>query len=344
MALKNDYLAIVLAILVPCMYAGTGIAASQSADARESTSSGRNVAGQAYPSRPVRFIVPFPPGGGTDIVGRMIGQKLGEKLGHQFVIDNRPGAASTLGANIAAKAAADGYTILLATASFAISASFYKELPYDSVRDFAAVARVASGPLVVVTHPSVAAGSVKELIALVRANPDTLNYASGGAGGINHLAGEMLKSMTDIRIVHVPYKGASPALTGLIAGEAQLMIGPLGPSLPHIRTGKLKVLAVAGAQRSSLLPDLPTVAESGVPGYEATNWYGVLAPRGTPQDIIVLLNKQTVATLRGDDVRGRFAALGFEPAASTPKEFADYLKSEIAKWARVMKDAGVSEN
>ncbi|MBI3935447.1 MAG: tripartite tricarboxylate transporter substrate binding protein [Betaproteobacteria bacterium] len=297
---------------------------------------------QAYPSRPVRFIIPFPPSGGTDIVGRMIAQKFAEQLGQPFVIDNRPGAAGTLGASIAAKAAADGYTMVMVTASFSISASFYRNLPYDPVKDFDAVGLVASQPAVLVTHPSVPASSVKELIALARANPGKLNYASGGAGGINHLAAEMLKSMTGIRIVHIPYKGLGPALTALLAGEVQLMIATLGSSLPHIRSGKLRALALAGAKRSSSAPDLATLAESGVAGYEVDNWYGVLVPRGTPRGIIGVLNKRIVAIVGSEDVRERFAALGFETAASTPVRFADYLKSEIAKWARAMKDAGVT--
>jgi len=298
---------------------------------------------QGYPLRPVRFIIPFPPSGGTDIVGRSVGQKFAERLGQPFVIDNRPGAAGTLGCAIAAKAAADGYTIVLVTASFAISASYYKNLAYDPVGDFDAVGLVASQPAVLVTHPSVQATSVKELIALARANPNKLNYASGGAGGINHLAAEMLKSMTGIRIVHVPYKGLGPALTAVVAGEVQLMVATLGSSLPLIKSGKLRALALGAGKRSSSAPDLATLAESGVPGYEVDNWYGVLVPRGTPQGIIDLLNKQIALAIGEQEIRERFAALGFEPATpSTPRQFASYVKSEIAKWARAMKDAGVT--
>lgn len=301
-------------------------------------------AGQAasgYPARPVRFIVPFPPSGGTDIVARLLGRQLGERLGQQFVIDNRPGAASTIGANIAAKAAPDGYTLILVTASYAISASYYKALPYDSVNDFDAVARVAAGPLLVVVHPSIAASSMKELIALAKSAPSKMNYASGGAGGINHLAGEMLKTMTGTRILHVPYKGAGPALTALVAGEAQLMIATLGSALPHVRSGRLKALAAAGERRSTLLPELPTVAESGVPGYAADNWYGLLAPRKTPPAILGLLSKHVSAILNTDDVRERLTSLGFESAPSTPAQFSGYLRAEIRKWSRVMKEAGI---
>lgn len=324
---KNYRGLIFLSILTLCLGATPGLAQDR----------------QGYPLRPVRFIIPFPPGGGTDLVGRLIGQKFAERLGQTFVIDNRPGAAGTLGSGIAAKAATDGYTIVLTTASFAISASFYRSLPYDPIKDFDAVGLVASQPAVLVTHPSVAATSVKELIALARANPDKLNYASGGAGGINHLAAEMLKNMTGIRIVHIPYKGLGPALTALLAGEVQLMVATLGSSLPLIRSGKLKALALGAAKRSSSAPDLATLAESGVPGYEVDNWYGILVPRGTPQGIIGVLNKQIASALGEQEIRERFAALGFEPATSTPREFADYLKSEIAKWARAMKNAGVSQ-
>jgi tripartite-type tricarboxylate transporter receptor subunit TctC len=294
-----------------------------------------------YPSRPVRFVVPFPPSGGTDIVARLLAQQLAERMGQQFVIDNRPGAASTIGAQIAARAAADGYTLLLVTASYAISASFYRTLPYDSVSDFDAVARVASGPLLVVVHPSVKVGSMKELIALAKAAPNKMNYASGGAGGINHLAGEMLKIMSGTRIVHVPYKGAGPALTGLIGGEVQMMVATLGSALTHVRNGKLKALATGGGRRSSILPELPTVAESGVPGYAADNWYGILAPRNVPPAILRELDKHIAAALSTDTVRERFTSVGFEPSPSTPAQFAEYLRAEIRKWNRVMKEAGI---
>ncbi|MDB5924902.1 MAG: hypothetical protein JWN13_3838 [Betaproteobacteria bacterium] len=294
-----------------------------------------------YPSRPVRFVVPFPPSGGTDIVARLLAQQLAERMGQQFVIDNRPGAASTIGAQIAARAAADGYTLLLVTASYAISASFYRTLPYDSVSDFDAVARVASGPLLVVVHPSVKVGSMKELIALAKAAPNKMNYASGGPGGINHLAGEMLKIMSGTRIVHVPYKGAGPALTGLIGGEVQMMVATLGSALTHVRNGKLKALATGGGRRSSILPELPTVAESGVPGYAADNWYGILAPRNVPPAILRELDKHIAAALSTDTVRERFTSVGFEPSPSTPAQFAEYLRAEIRKWNRVMKEAGI---
>ena len=295
-----------------------------------------------YPSRPVRFVVPFPPSGGTDIVARLLAQQLTERLRQPFVIDNRPGAASTIGAQIAAKAAPDGHTLLLVTASFAMSASFYKSLPYDSVNDFDAVARVASGPLVVVVHPSVAASSIKQLIALAKAAPDKLNYASGGAGGINHFAAEMFKTMTGTRMIHVPYKGAGPALAALIGGETQMMVATVGSALAQVRSGKLKALATCGEQRTAILPQLATVAESGVPGYAADNWYGVLAPRHVPLATISELNRHIDAILKTDAVRERYVASGFESSPSTPVRFAQYLRAEIRKWKRVMSEAGIS--
>ncbi|OGA51479.1 MAG: hypothetical protein A3G24_12900 [Betaproteobacteria bacterium RIFCSPLOWO2_12_FULL_62_13] len=294
-----------------------------------------------YPSRPVRFIIPFPPGGGTDIVGRMVAERLGESLGETFVVDNRPGAASTLGSAIAARATPDGYTIIMITASYSIAASFYKNLPYHPVTDFDAIARVAAQPLVLVVNRAVQANSVAELIGLAKADPDKLNYASGGAGGINHLAAEMFNSATGTRIVHVPYKGAGPALTGLIGGETQLMFATLGSAIAHIRFGKLKALAVGSMSRSALLPNAPTLAEAGVRGYEASNWYGVLAPRGTPGNIVALLNKEVGLVLQRKDVADRLEALAFDSAFSTPAQFADYLRAEIAKWAKAMKEAGL---
>lgn len=294
-----------------------------------------------YPARPVRFIVPFPPGGGTDIVGRVIAQKLSERLHAQFVIDNRPGVASVLGSAIAAKAAPDGHTLLLVTASFAIAAGYYKEVPYDSIRDFDAIGQVATAPLVFVAHPSVAAHSIRELIALAKAQPDKLNYASGGEGGINHLPAEMFKSMTGARMTHIPYKGAGPALAALIAGEVQVMIATVGSCLPQIRSGKLRALALGGARRSALLADLPTVAEVGWPDYAADNWYAMVAPRGTPRAILQLLNREIVSLMGGEDIRVRFATLGFEPAPSTPEAFARYLPTELVKWRKAIHVAGI---
>ena len=317
-------------------FAATSLAAPQGSNTGDTASH--------YPARPVRFIVPFPPSGGTDIVGRIVGQKLSEKFHQQFVIDNRPGAASMLGSGIAAKATPDGYTLLLVTASFAIAAGYFKQLPYDSVRDFDPVGQVATAPLVFVVHPSVPAHSIKELVALAKARPDKLNYASGGEGGINHLPAEMFKTMTGAGITHIPYKGSGPALTALLAGETQLMIATVGSCLPQVRSGKLRALALAGARRSALLPDLPTVAESGLAGYAADNWYAMVAPHGTPRATLRLLNREILVLIGSAEVRDRFAALGFEPAPSTPEEFAKYLPSEIAKWRKAIQEAGIARN
>ena len=296
-----------------------------------------------YPARPVRFVVPFPPGG-ADTVARIVGHKLTETTGQQFVIDNRPGAGSTIGTAVVAHAANDGHTTLFATSAFAISAASYRKLPYDSLRDFAPVAPIASAPLLLVVHPSVAAGSVKELIALAKAKPNALNYASNGSGSITFLAAELLKSMAGVRITEVAYKGAGPSLTALLAGEVQLMVAPLGPSLPHVRTGKLKALGVPSAQRSALFPELPTIAESGLPGFEAVNWYGVLVPRGTSQRVIRVLNQYIVTALESSEVRERFAQLGYEPTPGMPEQFGRQVREEIDKWARLIKDAGIPQN
>lgn len=315
-----------LAITGLCLVTGTAPAADSA---------------KSYPSRPVRFIVPFPPGGGTDILGRMLAQKLGAAMGQQFVVDNRGGAASLLGSALAAKSTADGYTLLLATGSFAISAAFYAKVPYDPVGDFSGVGLIAFQPLVLLKNPAVRAANVRELVALAKGSPDKLNYASGGAGGINHLAGELLKNMTGVRIVHVPYKGAGPALAGLIAGETDLFIATLGSALPHLRSGRVQALALASTKRSPVVPEIPTMDESGVAGYEATNWYGVLAPRGVPRVIVAFLNTQIVLALRDAHFQVALGAQGFEPASSTAEELDSHLRSEIRKWSRVVKERGI---
>lgn len=297
-----------------------------------------------YPVRPVRLIVPFPPSGGTDIVARLVGQALTHSFQQQFVVDNRPGAASTIGASIAAKAAPDGYTLLFVTASYAISASFYKHLPYDPLADFTPISLIAAGPLLLVVHPSLQVDSIKELVALAKKTPGKLYYASGGAGGINHLAGELFNSLAGTTIVHVPYKGAGPALIGVMSGETQMMIATLGSALPHVKSGKLKALAVGSARRTTVLPDLPTVAESGVPGYRAENWYGLLAPGGTPPHIVNLLHRQISEALSSNEMRAKLLKLGFEPMTSTSSGFSAYLKSDIEKWAQVLKTAGLASS
>ena len=295
-----------------------------------------------FPVRPVRFIVPFPPGG-SDTVARIVGQKLTERVGQQFVIDNRAGAGGIVGTEMASKAAPDGYTILFATSAFAIGAVIYKKLPYDSLRDFAPIGSIASAPLVLVVHPSVPANSAKDLIALAKAKPGGLNYASNGSGSITSLSVEMLKSMAGISVTEVTYKGAGPSLTALLAGEVQLMIAPLGPSMPYIRSGRLRAIGMPSPQRSALLPELPTIAESAIPKYESVNWYGVFAPRETPVSIRRALNRHIVALLEKPDVIERFTALGYESTPSTPEQFGAFVESEMVKWGKVIREAKIAQ-
>ena len=298
-------------------------------------------ASTTYPNRPVRFVVAFPPGAGADVVARMVAQPMSQRLGQPFVIDNRAGAAGTMGTSIVAKASPDGYTLLLVTATFAISAAFYKDLPYDAIADFSGIGRIATGPVAVVVHPSIQAASLKELIALAKANPGKLNYASGGQGGINHLGAEMLKSATGINLVEIPYKGGGPALTGLVAGEAQVMVATLGSCLPLVRAGKLRALALGSRKRTNLMPELPTVAESGVNGYEAETWYAVIGPRGIPPAVSHTLNTALVDSVRSREVGAALTAQGFEPSTTDAEAFSAYLKTEIAKWSRAIKAAGL---
>jgi tripartite-type tricarboxylate transporter receptor subunit TctC len=300
-----------------------------------------SVAAQGYPNKPVRIVVPTAPGGGVDILSRLLGQKLSEIHGQQFVIDNRPGAGANIGTALVAKSPADGYTLLTVPSSISISASLYKKLPYDAVKDLAPIALVAATPYFVVLHPSVPAASVRELVKLAKSRPGELTYASGGSGTASHLAGEMLKKMAGIDLVHVPYKGVGPAVTDVLAGHVSLFFAGLPASGSHIKAGKLKAIAVADAKRSSLMPQLPTIAEAGYPGYAVENWLGMLAPAGTPADIISRLNGNIVRMLSTAEVSERLAALGFEPVGSTPEQFAAQLKSEIAKWAKVIQETGV---
>lgn len=296
---------------------------------------------QSYPSRPIRLIAPSSPGSGVDIVARIVGQKLSENLKQQVVIDNRAGAGANLGAEIAAKAAPDGYTLFMGTPAHAINTSLYRRLNYDIVKDFAPISLVTSGQYVLVVHPSLPARNVKELIALARARPGQLNYASAGNGNATHLAAELFKSLTKLNAVHVPYKGTGPALTDLIGGQVQFMFANLTAGLPHIKSGKLHALAVTGAARSPAAPDIPTMIESGVPGYTVTSWYGVLAPAGTSQEIINRLNSEIARVMRSPDMKGRLAGEGAEPTSSTPAEFAAFIKAEIEKWGKVIRGAGI---
>jgi len=297
---------------------------------------------QDYPRRPVRLIVPFPPGGGNDIVARAVGQELGKSLGQQFVVDNRAGAGGAIGAELAARAPADGYTLFLGgVGSHVVNPSLHAKLSYDPIRDFAPVTLIASAPSVLVINPSLQATSVAEFTALAKANPGKLNYASNGNGSSAQLAAALYESMAGVRMVHVPYKGVAPALVDLMSGEVQLMFGTLVAILPHIKAGRLRALAVTGRNRSAPLPEVPTLAESGLPGYEAGSWYGILAPAGTPSAIVTRLNAEINAAIRQPEVRERLAAEGAEVIGGTPEEFAVHIRSELARMKKLVREGGL---
>jgi len=296
--------------------------------------------GQAYPTKPIRLIVPFTPGSTTDTLARIVGQQLTKTWSQQVVLDNRAGAGGIIGADIVAKAAADGYTLLIVSGSHAINPSLYSKLPFDTVKDFTPVTLVGSAPLVVVAHPSFPAASIRELIALAKARPRQFHYASGGNGTVSHLTMELFKSMAGVDLVHVPYKGGGPVLSAILSGEVQLT--PLGilVGMPHVKAGKLKALAVTGSRRSPVAPEIPTVAESGVPGFAAIGWWGVLAPAGTSKTIVTRLHHEIARLLQAPDVRDRLASDGIETAGNSPEEFDAYIRQEIATWAKVVKESG----
>lgn len=295
---------------------------------------------QPYPSRAVRFIVPAPPGGGADILTRTLGQRLGEAWGQQFVIDNRAGAGGIVGTELAAKALPDGHTIVMVYTSHAINPGLYRKLPYDSLKDFAPIAMVAQIPNVLALHPSVPAKSVKELIALAREKPGALLYASAGSGTSTHLAGALFNAMARLDMVHVPYKGASPAFTDLVGGQVSLMFANMASSFPHVRAGRLRALAVTGSKRSVAAPELPTIDEAALPGYEANAWFAVLGPRGMSAAIVEKLNRAIVGILESTDVRERLIAQGVEPMTSSPEELGRFLASQTVKWTRIVKESG----
>lgn len=297
--------------------------------------------GQAYPTRPIRFIVPFPPGGGNDIVGRIVAQKLNEGLGVPVVVDNRGGAGGTIGTDLASKAPPDGYTMLVNNISLAVNATLIPKLPYDTLRDLAPVSLLGRQPNVLVVPPALPATTVKDLLALARAKPGQLAYGSGGIGTASHLATEMFKLMTKTDMIHVPYKGLGPALTDLMGGRVQLIISTLASALPQLKAGKMRPLAVTTARRSSFFPELPTVGEAGVAGYEFSTWYGLLVPGATPKGVIDALNAATVKALEAPALKEQFAGQGLEAAPSTPAEFGAYLRSEVAKWGKVIKAASI---
>lgn len=298
------------------------------------------VAQALYPSKPVRFIVPSAAGGGTDIIARAVAQKLSEALGQQFVVDNRPGAGQMIGIELVAKSPADGHTILMAASTLAINPIMYKKVTYDPVRDFAPITQAASLPNILVVHPSLPVKSVAELVEYARRQPGKLNFASAGIGTSPQMSIELLKSMTGIDMVHIPYKGTTPGVVDLLAGQVSVMAPNLLTALPHIKAGKLRALAVTSARRTEALPEVPTIAET-LPGYESAQWYGVLAPAGTQREIVARLHAEIVRALKHSDVKDRLAADGAEPVGSSPEEFAVFIKSEIDKWARVARAAGI---
>jgi tripartite-type tricarboxylate transporter receptor subunit TctC len=287
------------------------------------------------------MIVAYPPGGGTDQVGRVMAEQFTQTLGQQVVVDNRGGATGNIGSELAARAAPDGYTLLMGNvAPNAVNVSLFKKLGFDPVKDFAPVSLVAITPNILVAHPSVPVKTIKELVALAKAKPGALNFPSAGVGSSSHLAGELLKSMAGISMVHVPFKGGGPALVATIAGEVQIMFATMPAAMPHVKSGRVRPVAVTTTRRSQAMPELPTIAESGVKGYDAATWYGLLAPAGTPKAIVDRLHGDTVKILAGP-TRQRLEAQGFEPDGGTPAAFAAYIQSEIIKWAKVIKDAGI---
>ena len=295
---------------------------------------------QGYPFRPVRLVVPYAAGGPVDIVGRIVGQKLSEAFHQQVIVDNRAGGGGNIALEIVARAAPDGHTLLMgANGVIAINPSLYKTMPVDTQKDFAPISLVASSSMILVVHPSVAASSVKDLIALARAKPGAINYASSGSGSTAHLSSELFKSMAKVNMLHIPYKGAGPALIDLVGGQVQVMFTAVSSTLPFVKSGKLKALAVSSEKRMPLLPDMPTVAET-LPGYEVSTWYGVFAPAATPRTIVDLLNAQLAKSFAAADAKAQLAALGADPQTNTPQQFAEAVKRETAKWARIVKESG----
>lgn len=296
---------------------------------------------QNYPAKPVRLIVPFPAGGGSDVVGRILAQKLGERFGQQVIVDNRAGAGGSIGTEAVVKAPPDGYTVVLAsTSEIAINPGIYSKLNYDTVKDLAAVAMVASTPMVVIIHPTFPIASMRELVALAKAKPGAINVASSGAGTITHLSGELLRSMVNVTWTHVPYKGAPAALTDLASGQVQVMFSSLPAAMTFIKSHRVKPIAVSGRTRAESLPQTPTVIESGVPGYDVEYWYGIFAPAATPRDALTRLSDEIAASLKLPDMVNNLANQGAAPGRLTQIQFADFVKSEVVKWGGVVKSSG----
>lgn len=301
----------------------------------------QSVAAQSYPTRAVRYIVPQAPGGSSDTLARVLATRLAAGLGQQVVVDNRPGATGIIGAEIAVKAPPDGHTLLQVATSHATNPAMGVKLPYDTLRDFASIALISQQPNIWLAHPSLPARNIRELVAFAKPRPEQIDFASSGTGGSQHLAGELLNVMTGIKIVHIPYKGSPPALTDTLAGRVSLMSSTMAPAMPHVKSGKLRALAVTSAQRSPAAPAVPTVAESGVPGYEAIAWQGLVAPAGVSPEVIERLSREIVRIISLADVKRILAEQGYEPVGSTAAEFTRFTQSEIAKWTRVTTAAGL---
>ena len=297
---------------------------------------------QSYPTRAIKIVVPYPPGGFNDTLGRTLATKFQEAWGQPAIVENKPGGNTVIGTDFVAKSPADGYTLLVVAFPFAVTPSLIRNMPYDTVRDFAPVILAATSPNLLVVNPQVLpVGSVKELIAQAKAKPGAMSYASTGNGSSNHISMELFKSLAGVQMLHIPYKGSAPAVTDLLGGQVPVMFDNVPNVLPHVKSGRLRALAVSGAKRSSLVPDLPTVAEAGVPDYEVTVWFGLVAPAGTPREIVQKLNAEVQKILAMPDVRERFMAQGVEPQGSTPEQFGEHIRAQMAKWAKVVQDAGV---
>src|SRR5258706_3504853 len=297
---------------------------------------------QDYPSRPIRIVVPSSPGGGTDILARQIAQKLTERWGQQVIVDNRPGAGQMIGIELVAKAAPDGYTLVMTATLLALNTVLYKKVPYDPVRGFAPISQVAAMPNIIVTHPALPARTIRELIALARSHPGQLVYASSGVGTGPHLSMELFLTMAGVKMGHVPYKSTNPGMIDTMAGQIQVLMSTLLPPLPHIKTGRLRALGVTSSKRVSSLREVPTIAEAGVAGYEVVGWYGIAAPANTPRDVINKLYGEIANILQSPETREKLAADGAEPVGSTPEQFAAFIQSEIDKWGRVVKSSGIN--
>jgi tripartite-type tricarboxylate transporter receptor subunit TctC len=296
---------------------------------------------QSYPAKPIKIVVPYPPGGFNDTLGRTLAAKFTDAWGQPSFVENKPGGNTLIGSDFVAKAAPDGYTLLVVAFPFAVTPSLIKAMPYDTLRDFAPVILAAQSPNLLVVNPQLPVKSVGELIALAKAQPGKLSYASTGNGSSNHISMELFKSMAGVDILHIPYKGSAPAVTDLLGGQVGVMFDNVPNVLPHVKAGRLRGLATTGTKRAALAPDIPTVAEAGVPGYEVTVWFGLVAPAGTPREIVQKLNAEVVKILAMPDVRERFLAQGVEPVGSTPEQFGEHIRGQMAKWSKVVQDAGV---